>query len=224
MLGIERAGRFGRAPSRVLAAVEAALLAQRGHLLTWVPVAVGAGIGLYFSLPTEPEAADWAVLAVIAGLVLAGARAFPEALAPFAMALALAAAGAALAGARTHAVAAPVLGFRYYGPIEGRIIEVDRSASEAVRLTLDRVVLEDLAPDRTPLRVRVSLHGPQGWVAPAPGQTVILTGHLGPPPGPVEPGASTFAAPPGSSGSARSDTPRRRCCCTDRPRPARRWR
>ena len=36
---------------------------------------------------------------------------------------------------------AAVLNYQYYGPIEGRIVKVDRSASDALRLTLDRVVL-----------------------------------------------------------------------------------
>jgi competence protein ComEC len=40
--------------------------------------------------------------------------------------------------------------------------------------------------------VRVSLHGTQGYLDPQPGLTVILTGHLSPPEGPVEPGAFDF--------------------------------
>ena len=54
-------------------------------------------------------------------------------------------------------VAAPVLDFRYYGPVEGRVVMVDRSARDRMRLTLDRVALDDAAPERMPERVRVSL-------------------------------------------------------------------
>jgi competence protein ComEC len=61
----------------------------------------------------------------------------------------------AIAGMRTHLVAGPVLGFRYYGPVEGRIVAIDRSASDALRLTLDRVTLDRVDPDRVPRRVRV---------------------------------------------------------------------
>ncbi len=89
-------------------------------------------------------------------------------------------------------MAAPVLTFRYYGPVEGRIVDIDRSFSDQLRLTLDRVVLEDVPPERTPERVRVALHGDQGFTDPQPGLTVILSGHLSPPDGPVEPGGFDF--------------------------------
>ena len=41
-----------------------------------------------------------------------------------------------------------MLDFRYYGPIEGRIVGIDRSGSDALRLTLDRVRLDRVAPDQ----------------------------------------------------------------------------
>ncbi len=100
--------------------------------------------------------------------------------------------GLCAAGLRTGQVAGPVLGFRYYGPIEGRIVVVDRSASDRLRLTLDQVVLADTDPDRVPRRVRVSLHGDQPFLTPEPGARVALTGHLSPPEGPGEPGGFDF--------------------------------
>ncbi len=178
--------------SRLLPRVEAALVAQRGRLFLWAPVCLGLGIGLYLGAPMEPGASAWGALGVAGLLALVAARRAGQAWAPLLLGLALVAGGAGLAGLRTHAVAAPVLAFRYYGPIEGRIVGIDRSASDALRLTLDRVVLEDVAPDRTPARVRVSLHGEQRWLVTEPGRTVILTGHLSPPQGPAEPGAFDF--------------------------------
>jgi competence protein ComEC len=74
--------------------------------------------------------------------------------------------------------------------VQGRIIEVDRSQSDALRITLDRVVLDDVAPDRTPIKVRISLHS-EGFT-PDPGQTVLLTAHLSAPEGPAEPGGFDF--------------------------------
>ena len=71
---------------------------------------------------------------------------------------------------------AAVLKYHYYGPIEGRIVKVDRSASDALRLTLDRVVLRQLVPVQTPERVRVSLHGALFDFKPVPGETIMLTG------------------------------------------------
>ncbi|MBY6047748.1 ComEC/Rec2 family competence protein [Vannielia litorea] len=167
-------------------------LAQRGHLLLWTPVCLGLGIGGYFSLAEEPSGGQvsLALAAACAALVLA--RLAGEALAPLFVALALVLAGGALGWARTALVAAPVLDFRYYGPVEGRIIGIDRSQSDAVRLTLDRVQLGDMPPGRVPEKVRVSLHGDQRWLVPEPGLGVMLTANLSPPPGPVEPGGYDF--------------------------------
>jgi competence protein ComEC len=183
-----RAARAVRAAAAPLHALEG----QRGHLFPWVPVCLGTGIGLWFALPVEPGRDLYLALA---GLVLAGLAAAlrgPEALRPLAMALALVALGVLLAGWRGHAVAAPVIDFRFHGAIEGRVVELDRSLSDKPRLTLDRVVLEGVAPQETPARVRVSLHGrAEGDVVPT-GATVILTGHLSPPQGPAEPGGFDF--------------------------------
>ncbi len=173
--------------------VSAALLAQRGHLFGWVPVCLGLGIGGWFALDAEPGLAGYAGLAALAALALGLTRAAGDAAAPLWVGLALVCGGFGLAGARGHAVAAPILEFRYYGPIEGRIVAIDRSASDAMRLTLDRVRLDAVRPEKTPERIRVALHGGHGPTRPAPGQVVILTGHLSPPGGPVEPGGFDFA-------------------------------
>ena len=149
------------------------------------------GIGVYFALPAEPGVLAWALIgagfaAGVAGAVL-GLRRYP-----LYLALVFALAGLLLGGLRTHLVAGPVLDFRYYGPVEGRVVAVDRSASDKPRLTLDRVVLERVSPDETPNRVRLSLHGDQRWLDPAPGMIVIVTGFLSAPEGPVEPGGFDF--------------------------------
>ena len=89
-------------------------------------------------------------------------------------------------------MAAPILTFRYYGPIEGRLVNIDRSASDAVRLTLDRVLLSRMSPERTPAKVRVSLPASELFATFNPGDTLILTGHLSPPSGPAEPGSFDF--------------------------------
>ena len=168
-----------------------ALLSQRGTLLLWLPICLGAGIGLYFALPREPSVAElWGLAALAGGLVVISA-AMGEAARPIAWAVALVAFGCLWAALRAAWVAAPVLEGRYYGAIEGRVVAVDRSASGKPRLTLDRVVLERRGPDRTPARVRLSMHGADQPV-PRPGARVILTGHLAPPGGPVEPGGYDF--------------------------------
>lgn len=175
-----------------LLALQDAALRQRGHLMGWVPVCLGTGIGLYFLVPVEPGPLAYAGLVAIAVLALVIARRIGPAASPLMVALALVAGGALLAGARSHYVAEPVLGYRYYGAIEGRVVSIDRSVSDAPRLTLDRVVLERMSPARTPARVRVSVHADGPLALPEPGTVVILTGHLGPPSGPVEPGGFDF--------------------------------
>lgn len=176
----------------MLQVVTRQLASQRDHAFLWAPVFMGFGIVVYFSLKFEPPVAV-SVGILSASLVISAAiRCFFERAQILVLGIALIAGGFGLAGVRTHMVAEPVLGFRYYGPIEGRIIEIDKSQSEAVRLTLDRVVLSRMSPTRTPANVRVSLHGDQGFMTPAPGQTVILTGHLSAPSGPVEPGGFDF--------------------------------
>jgi len=175
---------------RVLARVEAGLLNQTGYLFQWSPVCLAVGIGLYFSLRFEPDWPLYACLLVfVAALALIGRR-LRTGWAALATGAALIAAGIVLAGARAHSVAEPVLSWRYYGPIEGRVVAMDRSASDALRVTLDRVRLEDVPEDQRPQRVRLSLHG--GSVSLAPGQRIMTTGHLSPPQGPVEPGGFDF--------------------------------
>lgn len=169
-----------------------ALAAARGSLFAFVPVCLSLGIGAYFALPVEPDLAQWAALGGVGLLFAVLWRRGPELAQPLVMAALMVAAGAGLAGLRAHLVAAPVLGGHYYGAIQGRIVAIDRSASDAVRLTLDRVTLERRTPARTPHRVRISLHGTQGFVAPEAGMIVILTGHLSPPSGPPEPGGFDF--------------------------------
>lgn len=171
---------------------EAALEGQRGYLFPWAPVALGLGIGFYFLWPGEPGGAIYAVALALgtAGGLWALLR--PGGLSVLGAGAALIALGLGLAGARAHLVAAPVLGFRYYGPVEGRVIALDRSASDALRLTLDRVRLEDVAPGRTPARVRIALHGGAADWRPRPGLRIMTTAHLAPPEGPAEPGGFDF--------------------------------
>lgn len=164
---------------------------QRGYLPNWVPVLMGCGVVWYFGLPREPSVAEWswlfgaALSAWVLGAMFSRWR-------PVWFVIALGLSGALLAGFHANRLAAPQLTFRYYGPIVGRIVHIDQSQSGAVRLTLDQVVLERMGPDRTPDRVRVSLHGDQNWMETEIGLRVGMTGHLSPPSGPVEPGGYDF--------------------------------
>ncbi len=176
---------------RLLGPIEA-LAAARGNLLPWAPVFLSLGIGFYFLLPVEPDAPIWLGLGLaLATCLLLAFRAPPLWHIP-SVAVALVLAGLFLATWRAHSVAAPVLTFRYYGPVEGRIVAIDRSFSDQPRITLDRIILTRTAPDRTPAKVRVALHGDAEAARLEPGLRVMLTAHISPPEGPVEPGGFDF--------------------------------
>lgn len=178
----------GRQVARVPEMIERGWLRQRGARFHWIPVFLGCGIGTYFALPQEPPVAvTGACSAAAVGILTLALWRWGEWSGPLGCALAVFLGGVAIAGLRTHAVAEPVLDFRYYGPIEGRIVAIDRSASDALRITLDRVALSRVDPAKVPRRVRLSLHGAHGVEDVQPGLRVMTTGHLAPPAGPVEP-------------------------------------
>ena len=159
-------------------------------LFPWVSVFLGCGIAIWFALPFEPDLAFYAVCLVLFAVLLAAYRWGPELAHPLVVILACLLAGGLAAGARAHLVAAPMLEVRYYGAVQGRIIEIDRSQSDALRITLDQVVLQDLPPDKTPRTVRISLPGQEAGFDP--GQVVLLTASLAAPEGPAEPGGFDF--------------------------------
>ncbi len=101
----------------LLQRMELALLTQRGHLFPWVPVCFAMGIGCYFLLKQEPVLAcyAWILLLVLPGLWLA--RRSGGGWGPVVWAVLLFAIGFSVAGLRAHSMAAPVLGWRYYGPV-----------------------------------------------------------------------------------------------------------
>lgn len=169
-----------------------ALLAQRGHLFPWAAVAFGTGIGLWFALRFEPGLAHYGAVLGLGLVALGLARPLGAAWGPLAIGLAMIAAGFLVTGARAHLVAAPVLEFRYYGPVQGRVVDLDRSSSDNPRLLLDQVVLDEFPPDRVPAQVRISLTGDAPEIALDPGTVVILTAYLSPPAGPTEPGGFDF--------------------------------
>lgn len=161
-------------------------------LFLFLPVLLGIGIGLWFLLPVEPGRVFYGLVsAAILGLV-ALAMAGPWVLRPWCLAASFLLLGAPLCGFRVWMVATPMLATPYYGPIQGRIIEIDRSQSDAIRLTLDRVALDEVEPSATPATVRVSLHGPAPPRPYAPGTIVLLTARLAAPESASEPGGFDF--------------------------------
>lgn len=172
--------------------LEQELAAQRGKAVLWLPVILGIGIWVYFSLRFEPtQGAIWALICggVICGL-LVWRTTFPFGM--FASVFLWVIAGFLIAVFRTHSVAAPVLGWSYYGAIEGTVVGLDKSGSDKPRITLADPILDRVSAARTPRFVRVSLHSKLDKTPPEPGTRVLITGHLSPPAGPVEPGGFDF--------------------------------
>lgn len=163
-------------------------LASAGGVI-WVPVCLAYGIAAWFALWWEPPLWHYGVVVLLmAGLFPLARGQSGRALVARAVMLFLA--GMIAAGLRANLQEAPVLGFRYYGVIEGRLIAVDRSGADKLRLTLDQVRLDGVGPPRTPARVRVSLL--HEATPPVIGARVRAKGHLGPPPPPSEPGGFDF--------------------------------
>jgi len=170
------------------------LLEQRGHLFPWAPVFMALGIGIYFQLQWEPELVTYAVLAVPAVVALLVVWWRPAGVTALGWAVVLGVLGFTLAGFRAHDVSGPVLTWRYYGPVEGRVVALDRSSSDKLRVTLDKVRLNRVSQEKLPQRVRLSLHGhaAEAESVLTPGARVMTTGHLMPPQGPAEPGGFDF--------------------------------
>ena len=161
-------------------------------LFLFVPVFLSIGIGLWFTLPVEPGAPFYGVAVGLVVVFALLARFGPWLARPFVVALACTAVGALACGARVWMVASPMLSVPYYGPVQGRIIDIDRSQSDAIRLTLDQVQLSDVAPQDTPATVRVALHGPKPPKPYEPGTTVEVTARLAAPESASEPGGFDF--------------------------------
>ncbi|MFQ5562902.1 MAG: ComEC/Rec2 family competence protein [Parvularculaceae bacterium] len=159
--------------------------AGRGAL--WAPAGIGLGVGVYFSLKTEP--ALWAgpmLLILFVALSRLSQRA------GFVLrALMLAALGFSAAAFRTEMVGAPALE-RDLGivAVEGRLAGVEEGP-QARRLVIAVDAIEDVAKERLPVRARVTWRGAQ--FNANPGDRVRLIAGLSPPPPPAAPASYDFA-------------------------------
>ena len=165
---------------------------QADRLTLWAPLVLGGGAATYFALRVEPPL--WPLLALSLGFALSlmalrrsGA---PQGWRLLLVALTLFTLGATAAKVRTLRVAGPVLSATRPCRIEGWVVDLASPGTTGGRVVLAPVRIGGLDPDQTPRRVRVTL--PPG-VLPRPGDPVVLTAILGPPPSPASPGAYDFA-------------------------------
>lgn len=180
---------FNPAVSRPSAGRADALLgAEWDRLALWLPVAMAAGIVLYFSLPAEPS--PWWLLGVPALGALAAVLRGRWVLASWGAALAAAFLLGFGAPAWHAARAAPMPELPRGAVVLTGVVADVAALPEGVRLTLDGV---RLAPDAEPLartlRVRLQRGDP---LRPEPGSVVRVRALVRPPGGPVVPGGWDF--------------------------------
>lgn len=179
------------APERLFASLAAALEEERARWFYWLPVALGLGIALYFSLLVEPPPA-FAALALVAALALRMALPRTTLFSISTAVILLVALGFALVTLRSAIVAAPVLD-RRVGPVEVRgyveLIEPREGRGERLTVLVSRI--DTLDAERTPgrVRVRTMVRGDEL----SPGDAIILKAHLAPPAAPVLPADFDFA-------------------------------
>ena len=178
--------RFGGKLSEGQIAGAAVARVPAAGLVPWLAVAMGCGAAGYLWWPTEPP-----VWLGGAGVLTAAVVAW---LAPGRWLVAAVLAGGVAFGVfsgqmRVLAVATPVLADEMRAvAVTGTVTAAERRGGR-LRLVLDAVTIDGLSRGATPRRVRVTATGD---LLPRPGDLVRLRATLGPPPGPVAPGAFDF--------------------------------
>ena len=180
------------APQEVAPAASASLFgrlaaAQEGRLLNWCPVALAAGIGLYFALPEEPVLALALFLAALGLSCLWLGRRAPVLLLVGVLAL-----GFSLAKFRSDLAATPLLtATTGEVAVTGRVIALDRASAGRLVMILAPSMIAGLPDERLPKRMRLSL--PARWGDLQPGALLEFKARLAPLPAPVMPGGFDYA-------------------------------
>ena len=167
------------------------LLAERPQWAHWLPVGIGTGIAIYFSLPTEPALWLGCICTVACLILYILIRSDVGKLCTFVLiSISL---GLAVAQWRTEAVKTPFIHERS-GPV--RItgeIDTMELREKGARLVLSSLSIDRVDTKKTPGKIRLSLKG-DGSVTETllPGTRVSVLAILRPPPPPSMPGAFDF--------------------------------
>ncbi|WP_029131407.1 ComEC/Rec2 family competence protein [Sandarakinorhabdus limnophila] len=158
--------------------------AERAHLPLWLPVALAAGIALWFALPWAPwrQAAACAAAALAIGFLLAGLR-------PLAWMALLLLAGLGVSELRVALNHHPVLAGRVFATVTARV-----ESAEPLAFGDQRLVLVPAAGHSLPggtQRLRLRLRGDQPQVAA--GTIISARALLSPPSGMAVPGGYDLA-------------------------------
>ncbi|HEV7335741.1 MAG TPA: ComEC/Rec2 family competence protein [Bosea sp. (in: a-proteobacteria)] len=160
---------------------------ERRRLFNWLPVPLGLGVILYFLADREPG-----LIAPLLGFALSALAASLLRHKRLAMAIcmgfAAVFAGFAAGAWRTASIAAPALARLHVGKVTG-FIEALEQREKGVRLVLLVTDMPGVDPQQRPRRIRVSTAA----TTLKPGDHIVATARLLPPPGPARPGGYDFA-------------------------------
>lgn len=174
-----------------------AVAAQAGRSFLWLPVALGSGAAIYLVLPFEPGWL-WVLppfLLLLTASILMRRFSTSGYLINFVALLLAFSAGTVVAKLRTEHVKAPIVSEsrEVYG-LRAFVIDNVSSSSSAPRLLLAPIEIPGIAPEKTPLRLRVTLRpGEIEGAGIKPGDAISAFVLLDPPPGPLIPGGYDFA-------------------------------
>ncbi len=163
---------------------------EEERLALFVPVFFAVGIGLYFSLATEPAFMP-ALMVMVATLIAPRYAGSTMAIMRLFIAIiSIVTAGFVTAKIRTFIVMAPILEREIdFADVEGKIVRVEHR-SNGWRVIVEPSFIEGLAKDQTPKRIRLSWRG-KNFEAHA-GDVIALRAGLSPPPPPAIPGGYDF--------------------------------
>ncbi len=160
---------------------------ERRRLFNWLPVPLGLGVILYFLADREPG-----LIAPLLGFALSALAASLLRHKRLAMAICLGFAavfaGFAAGAWRTASIAAPALARLHVGKVTG-FVEALEQREKGVRLLVVVTDMPGVHPQQRPRRIRVSTAA----TTLKPGDHIVATARLLPPPGPARPGGYDFA-------------------------------
>lgn len=160
---------------------------ERRRLFNWLPVPLGLGVILYFLADREPGLVAPLIGFALSALAVPLLRRKRRAMA-FCVALAALFAGFAAGAWRTAGVAAPALARLHVGKVTG-FVEALEQREKGVRLVVLVTDMPGVDPQQRPRRIRVSTAA----TTLQPGDHIVATARLLPPPGPARPGGYDFA-------------------------------
>ena len=164
-------------------------LAQYHRWILWLPFFIAAGAGFYFSLDHEPSMA-FAILPTIITAALLVVFSKREYLRLFLIPLFCLSLGFGAGILRSHTAGTYIMPDETRAIyISGRVDLIEQDISSN-RILLDRVSLENIAPNETPRKIRLKLAGKFG--VPDVGDRITIRGVLMPPPPPVAPRSYDF--------------------------------